>query len=285
MDCVICNERAAVGACIECGTKVCGQCGKGCQYCGRGVCPEHRTVLPSGRAVCPSCLRSHASDIAVMQKNATASAVPEAAQVSPSTQVAAAHSPAPDALHPQPINFEHAEEAEGVTSFSDLMADLDDIADHKSTDQVATTVAEPPSPTSDTPEFEKEDDPDDYVPDMTEQLRAKIAENDTIKMEAMTGSIAEATPRWVTALKLGGAATVAVIPIATSSGFLMFQPWLSYIITLVGLFAMIYAISGLRRKQDPPEIRKRCLAGFALGLFSIVLALLYRSPYLPGDAF
>jgi len=161
------------------------------------------------------------------------------------------------------------------------MDDLDDIADHAPLKE--TPKATQPEPATPESKNHKEDDPDDLVPDYTSELRSKIAAKDELKNEALTGSCAKATPTWLTSLILGIVATLAVTPIALSTGFRMFQPWFSYIIALIGLFATGYAIIGMSKKKDPPLFRKRCYAGFALGLLSIVIAILYRSPYLPGE--
>ncbi len=270
MDCVVCKERAAVSACIECGTKVCGQCGKGCQYCGRGVCPEHRMALPSGRGACPSCAKSHATEIASMQNHD---------ENAPTLVLHVTPQPHATAQHPIPLKFSESKSDAAATSFSDLMEGLDDIADHVATDKIPSAAV--PVEKTDAPSDTnlKEDDPDDLVPDYTSELRSKISAKGELKNEALTGSCALATPTWVTSLTLGIVASLAVTPIALSTGFRFFQPWLSYIIVLVGLFATSYAVGGLAKKKDPPEFRKRCFAGLTLGLISIVVAILYRSPY------
>jgi hypothetical protein len=96
----------------------------------------------------------------------------------------------------------------------------------------------------------------------------------------LTASAQRGTPLWVSALFMGGLAWVLLIPLVTP-GVNIFhnaQPYMSYGITLLGVGAVVWSLTGQFNTESARRERRLCLIGLALGLTAAVVALLVRQP-------
>lgn len=85
------------------------------------------------------------------------------------------------------------------------------------------------------------------------------------------------TPIWLQAFFLGGLSLLLLLPIVGGSGFVMFQPWYSYVVIFLAAVTAFWAIYGVVHEEEPRE-RMLCLIGLGMALAATAAAWLTRVP-------
>jgi hypothetical protein len=110
--------------------------------------------------------------------------------------------------------------------------------------------------------------------DTLPEARRKKFEQD---MRVLGASGGKKTPIWLQAFFVGGLSLLLLLPIVGGSGFLMFQPWYSYMVIFLAAGNTFWAIYGVVH-EDEPRDRWLCLIGLAMALAAITVAWLTRAP-------
>jgi hypothetical protein len=96
-------------------------------------------------------------------------------------------------------------------------------------------------------------------------------------MRVLTASGGKSTPIWLQALFIGALSLLLLMPIVGGSGFVMFQPWYSYMVIFLAAVAEFWAIYGMVHEDEPKE-RWLCLIGLGMALAATTTAWLMRAP-------
>jgi hypothetical protein len=96
-------------------------------------------------------------------------------------------------------------------------------------------------------------------------------------MRVLAASGGKKTPIWLQALFIGGLSLLLLLPIVGGSGFVMFQPWYSYVVIFLAAVTAFWAVYGMVHEEEPKE-RLLCLIGLAMALAAISAAWLLRAP-------
>jgi len=85
------------------------------------------------------------------------------------------------------------------------------------------------------------------------------------------------TPIWLQVFFVGGLSLLLLLPIVGGSGFVMFQPWYSYVVIFLAAGNTFWSVYGVVH-EDEPKDRWLCLIGLAMGLAAIAVAWIMRAP-------
>ncbi len=110
--------------------------------------------------------------------------------------------------------------------------------------------------------------------DVLPEARRKKFEQD---MRVLGASGGKKTPIWLQAFFLGGLSLLLLLPIVGGSGFVMFQPWYSYVVIFLAGGTVFWAVYGIVHEEEPKD-RGLCVIGLAMALAAIAVAWLMRAP-------
>jgi hypothetical protein len=113
--------------------------------------------------------------------------------------------------------------------------------------------------------------------DVLPEARRRQLEQD---MRVLGASGGKKTPIWLQAFFLGGLSLLLLLPIVGGSGFVMFQPWYSYMVIFLAAVTAFWAVYGLIHEEEPKE-RLLCLIGLGMAVAAIAAAWLTRAPPAP----
>jgi cation transport ATPase len=110
--------------------------------------------------------------------------------------------------------------------------------------------------------------------DLSPEAARKKREDD---MRVLTASGGKRTPIWLQAFFIGGLSLLLLMPIVGGSGFVMFQPWYSYVVMFLAAVTAFWAVYGMVREEESKE-RWLCLIGLGMALAATTVAWLTRAP-------
>ena len=110
--------------------------------------------------------------------------------------------------------------------------------------------------------------------DTLPEAKRKKFEHD---MRVLGASGGKKTPIWLQAFFVGGLSLLLLMPIVGGSGFVMFQPWSSYVVIFLAVGTAFWAVYGIVHEEEPKE-QWLCLIGLAMALAAIAVAWLRRAP-------
>lgn len=251
MPCIVCKSPDAPFHCIDCADPICREHAVACQGCGKAICPQHIQQTPGGRILCATCMagRNERHRQRRLEREAAGSAAAE---------------------KPTEAGF----------SFQDLMSDL----------PPATTIPVGGIPFQDIAEespfgaprelddprddrFAGADGLDDAPDPEVERKLAQMLGEDETAVRVLTGASPRSRPMWISGMLLGAITWGILYFIALNSSYNSIEPYISYVVVVLGIGTAAWGISGIRNENDTETERKICWVPLLLGVSAIIVAL------------
>ena len=250
MSCSVCKSPESPYHCIDCADPLCKAHAVGCVGCRKPLCPEHIQQTPGGRILCATCMAARNERHRQRREE---------------RPVAAAAPPAPKA---ESFSFQDLisdlppvpDAPQGGTGFQDLAGDME---------FAAPRAADDPRDDRNAGQHGLDDVPD---PEVERKLAQMLGEDDTA-VRVLTGGSPKGRPVWISGMFLGLLSWGMCYFLSLNSGYNSVEPYVSYMVGLIGLGALAWSISGLRNEDDSETERKLNWIPLILGVSAAAIAL------------